>query len=109
MSQIGQLPSIIMVPTNAVLANHLTALRTLKAQAASAGLDTPGSTGGGSMNRDEEGSSSGPDVPLEQLVDEFNGNSTVDSLMLLRRHCECSWLPWAPIRLAGAVGLSCQA
>lgn len=96
MSQIGQLPSIIMVPTNAVLANHLTARRTLEAQAAGAGLGTPGSSGGGSMDRrDTEGGSSGPDVPLEQLVDEINAKSMVDSLLLLRRHCELLGLAWS--------------
>jgi hypothetical protein len=101
MSQIGQLPSIIMVPTNAVLAKHLSARRTPEAQAAGAGLGTTGSgsVGGGSIDSGKEGSSSGPGVPLEQLVDEFN--STVDSLMLLRRHCEPLRLSWSPMELEG--------
>lgn len=86
LSQSSQLPSIVLAPTNAVLRDYLTALRTLAADQA-AGPAGAGSVGGGSSTQDNAKASMSA-VPLEQLVDEFNRNSAVDSLLLLRRHCE---------------------
>jgi hypothetical protein len=73
-SQTGQLPSIILVPTNTALTSYLSAI-----SAPAAGAAGSGGVSGGS------GSTQG--LTLHQLVDQF-GNNTPGSVTLLRRHCE---------------------
>lgn len=91
LAQTGQLPSILLVPTNAVLGEYLTAMRILAAAEAAAAAGA-GSNSGGSTTQDTAGALADlRGLTLEQLVDDFNTDSTADSLMLLRRHCEC-WL-----------------
>lgn len=74
-SQTGQLPSIILVPTNTALTSYLSAMSALAA----------GAPGGGGSNG---GPGSTQGVTLQQLVDQFV-NKTPGSVTLLRRHCKC--------------------
>lgn len=98
-SQTQQLPTIIIAPTNAVLTDYLRALLDMATGAAEAG-----SNGGGSNSADAEQDSSRAEG-WQQLVDGFT-NDTVSSLLLLRRHCECSSFHGSKQQAAGIMHLS---